>query len=224
MKRYLPSPKTRIRWAFNVAVIACLVPSYMHASEWFEPAMPKDLESYSWIAGLIIDVMIWACGATLWQLKLKHRDRGTFRQYMWGFIVLSIYVNWRWDAGQNEDRAALSWDALDALIRSAALPVFAAIGIHLRDLSERVIGERGTKIGTAGGTKGRGSAGRSGTKHSAPAEPERNAAETVLAFVRENGPTHWRDVSRETGASKTRIYAAQGTVGVQIEKGVVRAA
>ncbi len=129
-------------------------------------------------------------------------------------VVSAAYANFSWALRYKHGIDHLFLDALDTVLGSVLLPVFRLVTVHAwavvwsaRDgetTSDETIGETEPETIVVP---------RKTNKTSRKTNPKtpRDAAETVLAFVQDAGPSHWRDVNKATGVSRAGFIGGYTT-------------
>lgn len=123
---------------FLAAALGALTPSYLHLADWWKEWMPEGWQHLAYLAALVAEGVIIACGITRATL-VRPDDDGydTVHRLEWGGVAMSIYVNARWGAAHATGEGVWWWT--DILAGSVALPLFAywvleAYGVALRRL------------------------------------------------------------------------------------------
>lgn len=135
MERLWPAT---VRWwkhaiacvVFIPGIAGALVPSYLHLAAWFRAWMPPGWEDLSYVAALVADAPVFACGVTAILLPSGWRERKPVYALLAFSTIVSIYVNarWAWVHAQAPAGEDWWWTALDVTLGSAVLPLFALAG------------------------------------------------------------------------------------------------
>lgn len=138
---------------FLPAIIGALVPSYLHLADWFRDWMPKGYENLSHLAALVTEGAIVACGLGVAFMPPRHPDRWKVYALQALAVFVSIYVNSRWAWTQATRNVVIDWHAswydvaltagphaLDVILGSAFLPVFAVLGEAVMEVIVRAAG------------------------------------------------------------------------------------
>jgi hypothetical protein len=113
---------------FVPAIFGALVPSFLHLAAWYQAWMPEGWEQLSYVAALVTEAPVFACGVCLILLPATSPARQRVYALLLWSVAVSIYVNARWAWAHTTTPAfGVAWlgKALDVLLGSAVLPVFA---------------------------------------------------------------------------------------------------
>lgn len=124
--------------ALFAVIVGALTPSYLHLSDWWRPMMPVKWQGLSYVAALVTEATIVACGWILATMGAALSDDGrrTATRLEMAGVVAAVYVNARW-AALRPDAPPLSVDVasafatLDIVAGAAMLPVVAATAFRL---------------------------------------------------------------------------------------------
>lgn len=160
----MPKPsRTHVKQAIVVllflpAIIGALVPSYLHLADWYEAWMPEGYEHLSSLAALVTEGAIVACGLGVAFMPPRHRDRWKVYALQGLAVFVSVYVNSRWAWEQATRDVKIDWHAgwydvvltagptaLDVILGSAFLPLFAVFGEAVMEVIVRSVGEGDVK-------------------------------------------------------------------------------
>lgn len=113
---------------FIPAIAGALVPSYLHLADWYKQWMAPGWEPLSYVAALVTEAPVIACGISLILLPDGWRKRWPVYALLVYSVAVSIYVNARWAWGHTTtptEQYALWGKVFDVGLGSAALPIFA---------------------------------------------------------------------------------------------------
>lgn len=143
---------------FLPAIIGALVPSYLHLADWYKAWMPEGYEHLSSLAALVTEGAIVACGLGVALMPPRHRDRWKVYALQGLAVFVSVYVNSRWAWEQATRGVKIDWHAgwydvaltagptaLDVILGSAFLPLFAVFGEAVMEVIARSVGEGDVK-------------------------------------------------------------------------------
>lgn len=133
---------------FGLAALGALTPSYLHLADWWRAWMPEDWQHLAYVAALVTEAVIVACGLSR-ALALRSSDDGYWRVVALevAAVALSIYVNARWGAAHADGDGVWRW--LDIVAGAAALPLFAVASLEVMGIVLRVVrtpAERQVKV------------------------------------------------------------------------------
>lgn len=196
---------------FGAAAFGALTASYLHLADWWRAWMPEGWEQLAFVAALVTEGVIVACGLSR-ALVMRKGDEGyeSILRLELAAVALSIYVNARWGAA-NKPGAGLWW-GLDVLAGSAAQPLFAvaclgAMGFVLRKIGALAAAQ--LRRAEAKATKAR------GAKASAPAKADEGAE------AKESGRKHGGRLSlAERWALAVETHGTESPAEIAAHEGV----
>lgn len=185
---------------FIPAIAGALVPSYLHLADWYKQWMAPGWEPLSYVAALVTEAPVIACGISLILLPDGWRKRWPVYALLIYSVAVSIYVNARWAWGHTTtptEQYALWGKVFDVGLGSAALPIFAlSCGLVL----DWVLGK--APIGPAP-TKAKAPAPRKAPAVEPQAEPQAATETPAPAKASPNLADKWRALVNEHGGDKS---------------------
>lgn len=181
---------------FVPAIVGALVPSYLHLADWYEAWMPDEWKHLSYVAALVTEAPVIACGISVILMPPSFRKRWPVYALLVYSVAVSIYVNarWAWSHAPPPANDVAWWGkALDVALGSAVLPLFALFCELALDVVLRFV-ESDPERKTATRKAGRKTE-RKQAKAAAKADPQATMGGQLAA--------KWRDVVERHGPGKT---------------------
>lgn len=124
--------------ALVAVIVGALTPSYLHLADWWRPMMPVRWQSLAYVAALVTEAAIVACGFVRAAMSggLSADGRRMATRLETAGVIAAVYVNARW-AALRPGAPALAADtagvfgALDIVAGAAMLPVVAAAAFEV---------------------------------------------------------------------------------------------
>ena len=124
--------------ALVAVIVGALTPSYLHLADWWRPMMPVRWQSLAYVAALVTEAAIVACGFIRAAMSggLSTDGRRMATRLETAGVIAAVYVNARW-AALRPGAPALAVDtagmfgALDIVAGAAMLPVVAAAAFEV---------------------------------------------------------------------------------------------
>jgi hypothetical protein len=184
---------------FIPAIAGALVPSYLHLADWYPTWMPAGWKVLSYVAALVTEAPVIACGVSLVLLPSGLRNRWPVYLLLVYSVGVSMYVNarWAWHENPAPTETGAWWaHVFDVALGSAALPLFAlACGLVL-DWVLRSVSDDPVKP-------------KASERKPAPVVPQA-AAPAMVAPVASGGlAERWRAAVARHGGDKTVTELAQ---------------
>lgn len=192
---------------FIPAIAGALVPSYLHLADWYKQWMAPGWEPLSYVAALVTEAPVIACGISLILLPDGWRKRWPVYALLIYSVAVSIYVNARWAWGHTTtptEQYALWGKVFDVGLGSAALPIFAlSCGLVLDVVLRSVpIGPAPTKAKAPAERK----APQAAPASPAPAKASANLADKWRALVKEHGgDKSLKELAKLAGVSRQAV-------------------